>query len=495
MSGFVTLVGAGPGDVGLLTLHGKKALVEAEVVVYDALVGDGIMELIPEKAERINVGKRASNHTMRQEEINRLLLKKAQEGKRVVRLKGGDPFLFGRGGEELELLEENHIPFRVVPGVTSAISAPAYGGIPVTHRDFASSLHIITGHKREGKKLDINFEALVRTGGTLVFLMGVGALPDICAGLMAGGMAPDTPASIVEKGTTPKQRRLDATVSTLAQRVVEEGIGTPAISIFGRVCALGERFDWFDRLPLKGRTVVVTRPKDRAGTLSRRLRELGAQVVEFPCIETVPIVPCPDMERALKETERYEWLALTSPAGAQTLWEELEREGRDARALAGLKVAVIGPGTGKVMASHGIRADYVPQVFDADHLGDGLAQLVKGRVLILRAEEGTPSLTEALDRAGIAYEDIHTYQTRYQNPHSQALREQLERGEAELVTFTSASTVKGFVASVGEDFDFSRVTGACIGVQTEAEARKYGIRTLVAEQATMDALIEVIRRF
>ena len=494
MSGFVTLLGAGPGDVGLLTLHGKKALMEAEVVVYDALVGDGIMDLIPADAERINVGKRANHHTMKQEQINQVLLEKALEGKNVVRLKGGDPFLFGRGGEELELLAEHGVPFREIPGVTSAISAPAYAGIPVTHRDFASSLHIITGHKREGKELDIDFEALVRTRGTLVFLMGVGALPDICAGLMKGGMDPDTPASIVEKGTTPHQRRLDATVSTLAQRVVEEGIGTPAISVFGKVCSLGEKFDWFDKLALKGKTIVVTRPKNRAGTLSKRLRDLGAQVIEFPCIETRPIVPCEPMAKALNELDQYEWLALTSPAGAQALWDELEREGRDARALAGVKLAVIGPGTGGVMARHGIKADYAPEVYDADHLGAGLAKLAKGRVLILRAEEGTPNLPAELDKGGVAYDDIKTYQTVYQNPHSDELRATLDAGEADVVTFTSASTVKGFVASVGADYDFTKVLGACIGVQTEAEAKKYGIRTLVAEKATMDALIETIRR-
>ena len=293
MPGKVILVGAGPGDPGLLTRKGLEALRSADVVVYDRLVGPGILALMPEGAEQINVGKQAAHHPVPQEQINRILLDKALEGKTVVRLKGGDPFLFGRGGEELELLARHRIPFEEVPGITSAIAAPAYGGIPVTHRDCCSSLHIVTGHQRSGKELDIDFEALVRTGGTLVFLMGVSALPAICRGLLDAGMAPDTPAATVERGTTPSQRRTSATLADLPRRAEEVGVKSPAVIVVGQVCALAEQFDWFDRLPLKGKTVVVTRPKERAGTLSGRLRSLGADVWEYPCISTVPIDPCP----------------------------------------------------------------------------------------------------------------------------------------------------------------------------------------------------------
>ena len=288
MYGKVTLVGAGPGDPGLLTVKGREALLAAQVVVYDRLVSPAILALMPEEAEQINVGKEASRHPVPQDQINRILLEKALEGKNVVRLKGGDPFLFGRGGEELELLREHGVPFEEVPGITSAIAVPAYGGIPVTHRDFTSSLHIVTGHARAGKALDIDFEALVRTKGTLVFLMGVSSLPDICEGLLKAGMDPDTPAAIVERGTTPAQRRLDATVATLAQTAAEGKVESPAISIVGQVCALARDFDWFDALPLKGKRIVVTRPKERAGTLAHRLRKLGADVFEYPCIRTHP---------------------------------------------------------------------------------------------------------------------------------------------------------------------------------------------------------------
>ena len=485
--GKVILVGAGPGDPGLLTVKGREALEGAGVVVYDRLVSPEILALIPAGAKRIDVGKNAGSHPVPQEEINQILLEEGQKDQVVVRLKGGDPFLFGRGGEELELLAAHGVPFEEVPGITSAIAAPAYGGIPVTHRDFCSSLHIVTGHRRAGAALDIDFEALVRTGGTLVFLMGVSALPDICAGLLAAGMDASTPAAVVERGTTPAQRRISAALAGLPARAAEAGVQSPAVIVVGGVCALAEEFDWFGRLPLKGRTVVVTRPKERSGTLSRRLRALGAQVWEYPCIETVPLEPCPALEEALSRLGEYEWLALTSPAGAEYLWSALERSGRDARALAGVRIAALGSGTARALEAHGLRPDFVPEVYDAAHLGAGLAERARGKVLILRAREGSHALTAALEGAKLEYDDVATYETRYENPRSAALRRAVEEGAVDLVTFTSASTVKGFVSSVGEA-DFSRILGVCIGEQTAAEARKYGIPVAVARKAALESL-------
>ena len=426
------------------------------------------------------VGKEAGSHPVPQEEISRILLDKALSGKKVVRLKGGDPFLFGRGGEELALLAEHGVPFRVVPGVTSAIAAPAYGGIPVTHRDFAASLHIITGHRRAGAELEIDYDALVRAGGTLVFLMGVAALDEICLGLLAAGLSGDTPAAVIENGTTPGQRKLTATVDTLPVEAAAMGLRSPAVIVVGGVCGLAEELSWFEHQPLFGRRIVVTRPRERAGTLSGRLRALGAQVLEVPCIETVPIVPCPEMETALANLESYTWLALTSPAGVDCLLAELEREGKDLRALAPVQLAALGPGTAKALRDHGLLADLVPETYDAAHLGGELGELAAGRVLILRAAQGSRELTAALDAAGLDYDDVAIYNTRYDLPRSADLRAALEQGEIDLVTFTSASTVKGFAAAVGEDFDYSRVLGACIGHQTAAEAAKYGIRTVVA---------------
>lgn len=490
MSGKVTLVGAGPGDPGLLTRKGLEALQKAEVVVYDRLVSPAILAMMPEKAEQIDVGKQASRHPVPQDQINQILLDKALEGKNVVRLKGGDPFLFGRGGEELELLAQHGVSFEEVPGITSAISAPAYGGIPVTHRDCCSSLHIVTGHQRAGKELDIDFEALVRTKGTLVFLMGVSALPQICRGLLDAGMEPDMPAAMVERGTTPAQRRISATLGTLPAVAEEARVESPAVIVVGKVCALAEDFDWFDKLPLKGKRVVVTRPRERAGTLSTRLRALGADVWEYPCIATVLLDPCPAVDSAMERLCDYEWLALTSPAGVEALWRWLEGHGKDARALGAVKLAAIGPGTDRELKKHGLKADYMPEVYDAAHLGEGLP--ATGKVLALRAEEGSPALTEGLARRNIACDDVASYRTVYENPRSQELREAVEGTEGLLVTFTSASTVKGFVSSVGEDADFSRMVGMCIGAQTAAEAQKYGIPVRVAREATMDALVELI---
>lgn len=482
MSGKVSLVGAGPGDPMLLTRRGLELLEAADCVVYDRLVGRPILDLIPAGAERINVGKEASRHPVPQGEINRILLEKARAGKNVVRLKGGDPFLFGRGGEELELLAEHSIPFEVVPGVTSALAAPAYAGIPVTHRAFASSLHIITGHAKAGGTLDIRFRALAEGGGTLVFLMGVTAMERICRGLLDAGMAPDTPAALVESGTTPHQRRVISTLSALPEEAAARDIRPPAVLVVGQVCALSESFDWFDRLPLKGRTIVVTRPRERCGTLAGRLRALGAEAVELPCIATVPITPCPGLTQAVRRIGDYRTLVFTSPFGPGLFFDELRRQGMDARALAGLRIAVIGPRTGETVEKYGLRPDIVPPVYDTEHLAP---LLTEGPVLLCRSQQGNPALTEDLRRRGVAFTEVSTYRTESGCP------QQADIPPGSWVTFTSASTVEGFVRAVPRELP-GRVTGFCIGQRTADAAEKYGIPVRVAEQATIDSLIELI---
>ena len=486
--GSVILVGAGPGDPGLLTQKGRQAIENAQVVVYDRLVSPAILSLIPRDAEKINVGKESSNHLVPQEEINRILLRKAQEDKRVVRLKGGDPFLFGRGGEELELLEAAGIPFQVVPGVTSALSVPAYAGIPVTHRDFCSSVHIITGHARAGAELHIDFEALRRTGGTLVFLMSVSSLPRICRGLLDAGMAPDMPAAVVERGTLPRQRKLVSTLEKLPSEAEKAGVKSPAIIVVGKVCALSSRFDWFDGLPMKGKTVVVTRPEDRSGTLTQRLRELGAEVVDYPCIRTVAREENPELEEAMENLSRYRCLVFTSPAGPEIFFRRLRAAGRDARALSGLTLAAIGPKTAKAMERFSVTADLVPETYDSDHLAKAL-EAVEGPVLLCRASRGSTALPEMLERKGIPFADVPVYDTVYAAPAPQKVDALL--GETLLVTFTSASTVRGFVESL-PGRDLKNVIGCCIGKQTEAEAKKYGLATVVSQEATMESLVECI---
>ena len=486
--GSVILVGAGPGDPGLLTQKGRQAIENAQVVVYDRLVSPAILSLIPRDAEKINVGKESSNHLVPQEEINRILLRKAQEDKRVVRLKGGDPFLFGRGGEELELLEAAGIPFQVVPGVTSALSVPAYAGIPVTHRDFCSSVHIITGHARAGAELHIDFEALRRTGGTLVFLMSVSSLPRICRGLLDAGMAPDMPAAVVERGTLPRQRKLVSTLEKLPSEAEKAGVKSPAIIVVGKVCALSSRFDWFDGLPMKGKTVVVTRPEDRSGTLTQRLRELGAEVVDYPCIRTVAREENPELEEAMENLSRYRCLVFTSPAGPEIFFRRLRAAGRDARALSGLTLAAIGPKTAKAMERFGVTADLVPETYDSDHLAKAL-EAVEGPVLLGRASRGSTALPEMLERKGVPFADVPVYDTVYAAPAPQKVDALL--GETLLVTFTSASTVRGFVESL-PGRDLKNVIGCCIGKQTEAEAKKHGLATVVSQEATMESLVECI---
>lgn len=493
--GKVTLVGAGPGDPGLLTIKGRQAIADADVVVYDRLVGPEILKFMPEQAEQIDVGKQSNHHPVPQWQINEILLKKAQEGKNVVRLKGGDCFLFGRGGEELELLAQDGIPFEVIPGITSALSVPAYAGIPVTHRAFTSSVHIITGHAKAGSDLDINFDALVRHKGTLVFLMSVASAPMILDGLMQAGMPCEMPAAMIERGTLPGQRKVVAQVGTLAQRIQEEHIVSPAILIVGSVCALSDEFDWFDSLPLHGVTIAVTRPKARAGTLTDRLRQLGAEVISYPCIETQIIWPNMPVVEALASLDQYQWLVLTSPAGVDALVQLLDAAEMDMRNLAHLKIAVIGAGTAKKLKEHGVRADYIPAVYDSVHLAEGLIRLVseKERVLMLRSEIGTPELPELLTQACIDYEDVPIYRTLYRNKHSEEMAALLAQRAVDVVTFTSASTVQGFVKSLPEGTNLTDFTALCIGPSTEKAAKAAGMHTIIAANATIDAMLTTLQ--
>lgn len=582
MAGKVWLVGAGPGDRGLLTLKGLEALREAEAVVYDALVGDEVLTLIPENAKKINVGKRAGRHLMAQEEINRVLLEEARKGLRVVRLKGGDPFVFGRGGEELELLAQNGIPFEVVPGVTSAFAVPAYNGIPVTHRDYASSVHIITGHRRkdpaggsgqeksrvgsgyragnfresesvgvysagdvsagtgttscvsedsEAADGGIDFEALARLGGTLVFLMGVSSLPSIMEGLLSAGVDPERPAAVLEKGTTSKQRRIIATVSTLAAEAASAGAEAPAIIIVGDVCRLADAFSWYDRAsdrPLAGKKILVTRPGGMAPQTADRLRRLGAEVLEVPAIEIVPVSPNPALEACLAAwTGRAdlsespadiepdgincgrgssfgppEWLVFTSPTGVRVFMDAFMNR-YDVRDLCRTKIAVIGEGSRKALLRYGIRADFMPSVYDGETLGRELARRIREdgegtaatepvRILIPRASIGNRALVDELEKAGdVEILDIPTYDTVYSCPGVVDLRARICGGQIDYVIFTSASTVMGFCASV-QGADLSGVTAVCIGRQTAAVAEAAGMRTRVAKKATEEALVEEV---
>ena len=492
-AGKVWLVGAGPGDIGLFTLKGAAVLQQADVVVYDSLVGEGVLAKIPEHARLINVGKRANHHTMVQEDINKVLLEEAEKGNKVVRLKGGDPFLFGRGGEELELLSENGIPYEIVPGVTSPISVPAYNGIPVTHRDFCSSLHIITGHKRAGQEYDIDFKALTQTKGTLVFLMGIAALEDICKGLLAGGMDSDMPAAVLQKGTTAGQKRVVATVGTLKEEVDRQGIETPAIIVVGKVCSLADKFAWYEKLPLAGWKVLVTRPRQHISKTADLLRQKGAEVLELPSICTVPVEDNSRLYEAFEKLDTYQWIIFTSPAGVEIFFDEMDRKEMDVRSLGQAKIAVIGEGTKKKLKEHHLLADFVPSVYDGDTLGTELAKELQGneKILIPRAEAGNKKLTELLEQTGAKVDDIATYTTCYEKSRLIDEKKELETGSVDCVVFTSASTVKGFVEGT-KGLDYTKVKAACIGKQTKAAADAYGMQTRMAKKATIESLIELV---
>jgi len=493
-TGKVWLVGAGPHDTGLLTLKGKSVLERADVVVYDHLVSRGILAMIPKRAEKINVGKISGDHPVPQQEINRILVEKALGGYRVVRLKGGDPFLFGRGGEELEAICKHNIPFEIVPGVTSAISVPAYNGIPVTHRDYCSSVHIITGHTKNLERADIDFPSLVKFGGTLVFLMGVASMPVICRELIDAGMDPAMPAAILEQGTSAHQRRVVSDLAHLPEEAVKGNIKAPAIIVVGKVCGLAEQFHWAEDRPLGTLKIMVTRPKDRSSSLAEMLREYGAEVIEVPTIETDRILENQMLDEALKKAGNYQWIAFTSPFGVKVFFQRMTELKVDIRTLAGLKFAAIGSATQKAIEEKGILVDLVPEVYDGKSLGEALARKVldeeekyneKQMVLIPRAKIGTEDVLKPLEEAGIFYEDLPVYET-VEAPDDDI---NWYDESVDYVAFTSASTVRGFVKMTG-DIDYTGVKAVCIGEQTAREAEQYGMKTYIAERASIESMTD-----
>lgn len=490
--GKVWLVGAGPGDAQLLTLKAKSVIEQADTVIYDRLVGQSILLMIPAKAKAIDVGKRAGNHTMPQEEINQLILKESLEGKKVVRLKGGDPFLFGRGGEELELLVKNKIPFEVVPGITSALSVPAYNGIPVTHRDYTSSLHIITGHKKQGEAYNIDFEALVRTKGTLVFLMGVNALEEICIGLINAGLKQETPAAVLEKGTTSKQKKVIATVATLAKEAANNQIGTPAIIVVGEVCKLSNEFTWFEKLPLSNCKVVLTRPADLISETTQKLRNYGAEVLEIPTIKLEQINGNNEIKNHFKDIEQYNWLVLTSPSGANIFFNLLKEFRIDIRKLSKIKIAAIGSATANKIEERGLFVDLISDKYDGKALGEALQKVCQDndRILIPRALKGGQELIQAIqENKNIIVHDVPTYDTVYEKNIIVDIEQEFRGQNIDYVIFTSSSSVKGFVQTM-QNIDFHTIHAVCIGRQTKETADEYGMHTYMAKEATMDSLIE-----
>jgi uroporphyrinogen III methyltransferase / synthase len=485
----VYLVGAGPGDPGLLTVRALQLIAAADVIIHDRLIPATALQGARADAEVRYVGKEGGGPSVPQEQIGGLLLEYGAAGRTVVRLKGGDPFVFGRGGEEAELLREAGIDFEIVPGITAGVAAPAYAGIPVTHRDTASAVAFVTGHEdpdkpgmgADGSTLD--WEALAAFPGTLVVYMGVKQLPTIAQRLRAGGRAATEPAAVIERGTLPGQRVVSGTLETIARVAAEEGIRAPAISLFGPVAGLRRNLAWFEARPLYGRTIAVTRARAQSSGLAGRLRELGADVVEAPVIRIQPLAgPTPELER-------YDLICLTSPNGVALLFERLLAGGRDARALAGAKIAAIGPGTAPALADRGIAADVVPERFVAEGLVEALADLPVKRALVARAAHARDVLPDALRERGAEVDVLALYET-VSEPFTDDQRRAV--AGADLVTFTSSSTVRFFFEQAGDALaPAARL--ASIGPVTSEALRARGREPgLEAARHDIDGLIEAI---
>jgi len=496
--GIVYLVGAGPGDPGLLTLRGREVLASADVVVYDALLSPRLLRHAPAGAERIYVGKRADRHTLPQEEINALLVGRARAGQTVVRLKGGDPFVFGRGGEEAVALAEAGVRFEVVPGVTAGTAALAYAGIPATHRDHASALGLITGHAAADKKEDpLDWQALARWPGTLVFYMGVANLPRICRRLVEAGADADTPAAAVRWGTTPRQTTITGTLDTLPALATEARLEPPALIVVGGVVGLREQLAWFEARPLLGRRILVTRARAQASRLVADLEARGAEAVEAPAIRIEPPEDRGPLLAAARDAATLDWIVFTSVNGVDAFFEALTETGGDARALAGVRLATIGPATTERLAGRGLRADLQPATYTGAAVAEalaGAADLAGARVLLPRADIAPPDLADALAGAGARVSEVIAYRTVPDPDGVQAAAEDLRERRTDWITFTSSSTVRNLVDAVGADA--VRDAGAhlaSIGPTTSATLQEAGLEpTVEAAEHTIPGLVAAI---
>ncbi|MDR1904969.1 MAG: uroporphyrinogen-III C-methyltransferase [Treponema sp.] len=501
--GKVWLVGAGPGDPGLLTQSGKAALDAADTVIHDRLVSEEILWGIPAGVHLINAGKFPYKHPISQEEINRLMLAEAREGKRVVRLKGGDPFLFGRGGEEMLFLAAEGIPFEVIPGVSSALAVPASAGIPVTHRGTSAGVHIITWHGKDGGvPAPETLKAIAQAGGTLVILMGAAALRrDMGERLVEAGFAQETPAAVIESGTTPHQRVWIGALQGLAEAAdfsnQSDILSTRRLSVtqpptlvaVGAVCSLGEAFcqtkAGTDRA-LQGRRIVITRPEPQNGELCRKIRSLGGEAIPFPCIKTVP--SCKITDRACLEAGRYRWLLFTSAAGAGIFFDRYLQGGGDFRLLGGCRFAALGPATAEALSKYGFIPDFVPTVYNGRSLGEGLAERIalREKALVICPEKSAPRLFECLGEKGIPFDKLAVYDT-VPCEGGAAAREVIENGHFDFVFFTSPSTVAAF-AEAFPAVKLSEITALCIGEPTSIRAREFGMTAHTAAEAAVDSM-------
>lgn len=493
--GKVYITGVGPGDYRLLTLKSLECIEKADVIVYDRLISDKILSFAKEGAELIYVGKKSDYHAVPQERINELIATKALEGKIVARVKGGDPFVFGRGGEEAECLYEHGIEFEIVPGVTSAVSVPAYAGIPVTHRDCSSSLHIITGHERPDKTENvIDYEILAKVEGTLVFLMGVENLQDICVNLVKNGKNGTTPVAVIENGATNHQRVVTGALESIVELVKNTGIKPPAVTVIGEVVNLREKLNWFPKGKLAGKRIVVTRAREQASMLSEKIVELGGEAIEFPTIRIAKLEDFHQFDAVLANIASYAWLVFTSVNGVRAFFKRMKDQRIDIRSLFGKKLCAIGEATRKEMNELGFNVDYVPAQYTTDELLKDLLEMVKPgeRVLLARADIANPELASGLSAKGILVDDLTVYRTLPETAAKERITRLLDGKKIDFITFTSSSTVKNFLAIVGAENikKLSNIKIACIGPVTAATAKELGLHvTAVADIYTIDGLV------
>ena len=502
MKAKVYLVGAGPGDPGLITVKGKECIQSADVIIYDYLASPALLKYARESAERIYVGKKGGDHTLSQDQINALIVEKAKSGGIVCRLKGGDPYIFGRGGEEAEVLFKAGISFEIVPGVTSAIAAAAYAGIPLTHRKLTSTLAFVTGHEDPDKEeTGINWSSLAAGIGTLVFFMGVKNLPNITKNLTDHGKSPDTPVALIRWGTTPGQKTVTGTLGTIDAKAKAAGMKAPAIIVVGDVVNLRKSLKWFEDRPLLGKRIVVTRARQQASDLVQLLSEMGAECLEYPTIQIMwPKDPRP-LKQAVENLTAYDWLVFTSVNGVIYFFEHLFAAGKDVRALGRMQTAAIGPATAERLLSFGLTSDIVPETYRAESVVKAFekVKLNGKKILLPRAREARPILPQELTKMGATVDEIPAYETLIAGENKDELVQNLKDHRIDLITFTSSSTVKNFKAILPTKSFSEMIQGptiASIGPITTETAKELGFDVhITAETYTIPGLVEAILKY
>ena len=498
--GTVYLVGAGPGDAGLLTLRGAELLGRADVVVYDALVNADLLRLAPKAAEIIYAGKRSREHAIPQEELNKLLVERAKDGKTVVRLKGGDPYIFGRGGEEAEELAAAHIQFEVVPGVSSVVAGPNYAGVPLTHRDHCSSFTVVTGHEDPEKgESSLDYDHLAQIPGTKVVLMGVERIRQLSEKLVENGMSPETPVAMVRWGTTGRQQSIEGTLATIADVVEARKFSAPAVTVIGDVVKLRAKLNWFEKRPLFGKRIVVTRTREQASELSSRLQEAGAEVLEIPTIKIVAPDEHQDLVEVLVGIGAYDWLIFTSPNGVSTFFDYFFKTYEDVRDLGNVRIAAVGPATAAKIKELHLKVDLMPEQYVTSKIASAFAKfesIENLKMLLLRAQVANDELPKALGEAGAIVDDVACYKTVPETEDRTGAAASLTENGADWVTFTSSSTVENFHAR----FDlpklakqFPKMRLASIGPETTKALTALGVTPdLEAREHTIDGMVKAL---